>query len=158
MTKTKYADQKTRQLLDLALRYGFTCRKLSDNLSAICAKNTDGESVSWIVYDRSEDELSVRGNTDNMNIWLSETRPDMTMEQCCSFVKELAEFSGRPLVFSWKGVDLNSEDNHRPLVFSLVIDWEDIQEMPHTDPAFSSFNGQNIEECVEAFLKNEQSR
>ena len=65
MTKTKYADQKTRQLLDLALRYGFTCRKLSDNLSAICAKNTDGESVSWIVYDRSEDELSVRGNTDN---------------------------------------------------------------------------------------------
>lgn len=158
MTKTKYTDQKTRQLLDLALRYGFTCRKLSDNLSTICAKNTDGECVSWIVYDRSEDDLSVRGNTDNMNIWLSETRPDMTMEQCCSFVKELAEFSGRPLVFSWKGVDLNSEDNHRPLVFSLVIDWEDIQEMPHTDPAFSSFNGQNIEECVEAFLKNGQSR
>ena len=41
---------------------------------------------------------------------------------------------------------------------ALAIDWEDIQEMPHTDPAFSSFNGQNIEECVEAFLKNGQSR
>ena len=76
MTKTKYTDQKTRQLLDLALRYGFTCRKLSDNLSTICAKNTDGECVSWIVYDRSEDDLSVRGNTDKMNIWLSDTRPD----------------------------------------------------------------------------------
>ena len=158
MPKAKYTDQKTRQFIDLACRYGFSCRKLSENLSSIFAKNTDGNSVSWIVYDRSEDDLSVRGNTDNMNIWLSETRPDMTMEQCCTFVKELADFSGRPLVFSWKGVDLNSEDNHRPLVFSLVIDWEDIQETPHTDPAFSSFNGQNIEECVEAFLKIEQPR
>lgn len=157
MPRAKYTDQKTRQLLDISLRYGFTCRKLSDNLSAICAKNTDGKSVSWIIYDRLEDDLSVRGNTDNLNIWLSETRPDMTMEQCCTFVKELADFSGRPLVFSWKDVDLFREDNHRPLVFSLVIDWEDIQEMPHTDPVFSTFNGRNIEECVAAFLGIDQS-
>ena len=61
MTKAKYTDQKTRQLLDLALRYGFSCRKLSDNLSAICAKNTDGESVSWIVYDRSEESFRSAG-------------------------------------------------------------------------------------------------
>lgn len=54
----------------------------------IMAKNTDGKWVSWftVLPNHSGREPLFRGfNTDHANIWLSETRPDMTEARCHAF-------------------------------------------------------------------------
>ena len=73
---------------DLAEKYGFKIIQDGDTLS-LCAKNTDDRWTRWIKYNPGKHEVSLCGETDYLNIWLGETRPDMTPEKCVSFVDEL---------------------------------------------------------------------
>lgn len=64
---------------------------VSKNCITMKANNTDGRLVNWIEYNPVSDTVKIVGNTDNMNIWLYATRPDMNPDKCVSFVKELSE-------------------------------------------------------------------
>lgn len=70
-------------------KYGFPVIE-KGNYIVMKAGNTDGKLTEWIKYTPKSDMISITGNTDNMNIWLHETRPDMTANKCIQFVRELS--------------------------------------------------------------------
>lgn len=89
-------------LKELCNKYGFTlstdeklCTGYDENHSpiyeaipeALCTKNTDGKDVMWLYL--YNNRIYCRGNTDHLNIWLHETRPDFTAETIMQFVKDL---------------------------------------------------------------------
>lgn len=51
----------------------------------------DGNVIEWIKYSPKSDTVSIIGNTDNMNIWLHETRPDMTTDKYNQLLKAFAK-------------------------------------------------------------------
>lgn len=58
---------------------------------ALLTKNTDGEYVVWIY--RIDNAICVKGNTDELNIWLSDTRKDLTVDKLVEFIKNLNDWS-----------------------------------------------------------------
>ncbi|MBQ6403342.1 MAG: hypothetical protein IJJ43_06265 [Oscillospiraceae bacterium] len=150
-------DMISEKLASLAARYGFKFHYPTHehNYFALYSKNIDGEYELWIFHYEDKDYIEVAGNTDQLNIWLSETRSDLTMEQVCDFVAELSKIGNRRLVYNWAEMH-SEEDWKQKLPFSLVVDWEDIQEMPHSDPAFDLFDGTNIDECVRAYIESKK--
>lgn len=83
------------------------------------AKNTDGEWTRWFGYDSSTDTPFVYGNTDQLNIWLCDTRPGISAEEVIQFIEELNLLLRRP-------------DNDRFSVSDLVDpeDWQVIADVP----------------------------
>ena len=77
--------------------------------------------IEWIKYMPKSDTISITGNTDNMNIWLHVTRPDMTANKCIQFVKELS----------------NALDYI--LIVKDLVDPEDWQEIADVDDATKDF-------------------
>lgn len=58
---------------------------------ALLAKNTDGEDTVWIY--RIDNSVFCLGNTDNLNLWLSDTRKDLTVDKLVEFIKDLNDWS-----------------------------------------------------------------
>lgn len=73
---------------NLGTKYNFLVSKYEDHLD-LCAHNTDGNWTPWIRYYPATDSIACVGKTDHLNIWLSETRKDMTPERCLQFVEDL---------------------------------------------------------------------
>lgn len=105
----------------LGEKYDFPVKTVGQK-HILTAKNTDNEDVYWISYSEKTDMLRYLGNTDNCNIWLSETRKDFTPEKTIQFIKDLNE------VF-----DL--EDSEKFLLKNL-IDPEDWQEIAKVNDAY----------------------
>lgn len=92
---TKYGEPTVNWAADIAKEYGFSSNCTKDKIT-ITAKDTDGRSTEWFSIMVKEDGLvHVMGNnTDQCNIWLHETRPDMTPERCVEFFKRLSDAMG----------------------------------------------------------------
>ena len=76
--------------IEVGVKYGFPVVQ-RNNYIVMKTNNTDGKMVNWIKYMPKSDTVTIIGNTDNMNIWLHETRPDMTVDRCIQFIKELSD-------------------------------------------------------------------
>lgn len=98
-----------------AKKYGFTTKVYAQKGRKVTlfAKDTDGKATAWINYYPHEDTVGVRGNTDHLNLWFYQTRPDMTPEKIMDFVRELNEV-------------LEMEE---PFMVRNLIDPEDWQEI-----------------------------
>lgn len=97
------ANIKLNDMVKIAEKYGFRAKIINgykhwnndlntDNHRSvqISAKNTDNRLVTWFLWDSVRDVL-YGDNTDQCNIWLCNTRPDLTPEQLISFFTELCE-------------------------------------------------------------------
>lgn len=86
----KYGEPVANWVKDLAEEYGFRS-KSSGGTATVTSRNTDGQWTTWFSVTVQEDGLCrIRGNnTDQCNIWLYETRPDMTPERCMEFFEAL---------------------------------------------------------------------
>lgn len=83
-----YQDTTITQLKELAEEFGFRTINRNKNIK-IRAKNTDGKYVNWMDYNATTDIFRIYGDTDYLNIWLSDTRPDLTSENIVDFVNKL---------------------------------------------------------------------
>lgn len=126
---TKYGEPTMSLVADLAREYGFSAHRLG-NTVALYAKNTDGQWTTWFsITVREDGEGLIRGsNTDQSNIWLHQTRPDMTPERCVEFFQHLNDTLG---LFGEGAIKLCS-----------WIDPEDWQEIAgvndaHEDPRYT---------------------
>lgn len=92
---TKYGKPTVNWAADVAKEYGFGANCTKDKV-VIATKDTDGMVTEWFSITVDTDGLvHVRGNnTDQCNIWLHETRPDMTPERCMEFFKRLSDAMG----------------------------------------------------------------
>lgn len=92
---SKYGEPTVNWAADLAKEYGFEA-KCAGSTVTITAKDTDGKSTEWFSITVEENGLvHIRGNnTDQCNIWLCETRPDMTPERCVEFFNRLSDTVG----------------------------------------------------------------
>lgn len=106
---------------ELAKRYGFKILQ-NGNVYNLCAKDTDKQWTHWIKFYPKEDRVSFVGNTDQLNIWLYNTRKDFTPEKCIQFVAELNE------VFKLSGSD--------KFLIEELIDPEDWQEIADVRDAY----------------------
>lgn len=79
---------------------------------ALLSKNTDGEDTVWIY--RIDNTVFCIGNTDNLNLWLSDTRKDLTADRLVEFVKDLNDWSEN---YGWS------------ISTRIIIDAEDWQEI-----------------------------
>lgn len=126
---TKYGEPTMSLVADLAREYGFSAHHLR-NMVKIYAKNTDGQWTEWFSITMGESGVAyTRGyNTDQCNIWLHQTRPDMTPERCVEFFQRLNDTLG---LFGESAINLYS-----------WIDPEDWQEIAgvndaHEDPRYT---------------------
>ena len=113
---------KINAFYSLAEKYGFKIRRCKDGFR-LCAKNTDGHWVSWIGFNPNADRTFWFGNTDQLNIWLSDTRKDFSPEKCLLFVGELNKVLG-----------LMGDNRFR---VRELIDPEDWQGMAWVDDAYA---------------------
>ena len=133
-SKRKPKTTIVQQFKDLAKQYGF--KVLQDGEAyRLCAKNTDNRWTRWISYYPEKDTVSFYGNTDYLNIWLCDTRKDLTPEKCLKFVEDLNN------LFELKGED--------KLLIKDLIDPEDWQEIAgvhdaYEDKRYSSDKKKNI--------------
>lgn len=123
---------------DLAKRYEFKILQDGDTYK-LCAKDTDNHWTRWIGFSPKEDKVSFYGNTDHLNIWLCDTRKDLTPEKCIKFVEELNE------VFKLSGKD--------KILIKELIDPEDWQEIAdvrdaYQDKRYTSSTLKNIDKDV----------
>lgn len=84
----------------------------------LLAKNTDGKCVIWIY--RKDNTIFVCGNTDNLNIWLSDTRKDLSADTLVEFCNELNEWADE---YGWT------------VPLRVIIDPEDWQEIAGVEDA-----------------------
>lgn len=106
----------------VAKKYGFHIAREGGQWK-LCAKNTDNQWARWICFDPQKSSVSIRGNTDHLNIWLFDTRKDLTPEKCLQFVADLND------VFEFQGKD--------KLQVRQLIDPEDWQEIANVRDAYS---------------------
>ena len=78
-----------KNFISIAEKYGFKIQKSWDKTISLMAENTDGKSIPWISYNTFTDDISISGNTDKLNLWLYDTRPDLGPYDIVNFVKEL---------------------------------------------------------------------
>lgn len=84
----------------IAKKYGFS---VEDQITSIhpwyiLTKNTDGKLVPWISINLLGDTF-FWGDTKELNIWLHETRPDLTVETLVALKKDLMEMTGIMIYF-----------------------------------------------------------
>lgn len=119
------------ELRELILEFGFEF--IDDgNYNVVKAKNTDGEWTKWFSFDKTKNIFIVRGNTDYLNIWLSETRKDLSAERLIAFANRLNKIA--------------------PVSISELIDPEDWQEIAGVKDAFDDpryFNREDVLICEE---------
>ena len=121
-------------LTSLCNKYNFKLREagFNDNFYyEIYAKNTDGEDVIWFDIQVSDHDsaygkpfeplLTVYGNTDQNNIWLSNTRKDLTLKDVIYFCKKIASLCNCKLV-------THSTDNPKEIYIHHLVDLEDLEE------------------------------
>lgn len=102
------------KLLSISKTYGFEI--LRDGcIISICSKNIDGVLQRWVQYNKEIDTVTIAGNTDHLNIWLYQTRPDLTKTKIIDFVNDLNN------VFEL--------DNDNKIELFELIDQEDWQEI-----------------------------
>lgn len=106
---------------DLAQQYGFEIVQDNEKYSLCAKEKYDEKWTPWINYYSDKDEVCCVGNTDNMNIWLCDTRKDLTPEMCVQFVDSLNE------VFALSGDD--------KFFVRELIDPEDWQEIANVRDA-----------------------
>lgn len=121
-------------LKELCDKYGFKTKFSGMNDNYFCniyAKNTDGNDVFWFDIQLSNHDsaygktfepiITLRGNTDQNNIWLSDTRKDLSLKDITDFCIILARICNCKLVTRY--TDKPNEINiHR------IVDLEDLQE------------------------------
>lgn len=92
---SRYGEPTVNWVSDLAKEYGFRS-KCSNGAATITTRDIDGCWTTWFTISVKEDGLwHIRGdNTDECNIWLYRTRPDMTPERCVEFFDRLNETLG----------------------------------------------------------------
>ena len=88
--------------------------------ACLYAKNTDGEDCPWIKYNEHVNTFSIKGNTDHLNLWFYDTRPDLTPEKLISFIKDL----------NW------ALEPNEPILLKDLIDPEDWQEIADVRDAY----------------------
>ena len=121
----RYGDSMVKCLAEVAERYGFKSRRyFNSEYIDILAKNTDKQWCTWFsILPDSGGVRKIKGNnTDQCNIWLYDTRPDMTPEKCIEFFDELSDTLG-----------LFGDDR---LKLSTWIDPEDWQELAGVHDAY----------------------
>lgn len=113
-----------------AKKYGFTARRHEHypERYSICARNTDDESTEWFWYNKVDSTIYVRGNTDHLNIWLRDTRPDLTAELCIQMITDLNA------LFRFLG-----ESRFKISTLIDPEDWQDIANVPDAfeDPRYT---------------------
>lgn len=121
---TRYGESLVKWLADVAERFGFKGLYTDSESISIRAKNTDDRWCNWftIFLDFGGVRKISGNNTDQCDIWLYETRPDMTPERCVEFFEELSRTMG-----------LYGEDK---LKVSTWIDPEDWQEIAGVQDAY----------------------
>lgn len=108
-------------LKSLAKEYGFQVKETKKNI-VLLVQNTDKEDVNWIWKEKLSGNIHILGNTDQCNIWFTDTRKDLTAEKIIEFVD-----------------DLNSIfhlDKEEKILISELIDPEDWQELANIDDAY----------------------
>lgn len=80
----------TKNFKELGKAFGFNMVEM-DGMTILQSKDTDGEYTDWLKYNAETDTLIIVGNTDYLNIWLHETRPDLTPEKLVEFNNRLNE-------------------------------------------------------------------
>lgn len=121
-------------LKELCDKYGFKTKFSGSNDNYFCnvyAKNTDGNYVFWFDIQLSnhdsaygntfEPVITLRGNTDQNNIWLSDTRKDLSLKDITDFCITIAKICNCKLVT--KHTDKPNEIN-----IHHIVDLEDLQE------------------------------
>lgn len=86
---------------------------------ALLAENTNGKDTVWIY--RIDNTISCSGNTDSLNLWLSDTRKDLTADKLVEFIKDLNNWSEN---YGWS------------IPTRVVIDAEDWQEIAGVRDAY----------------------
>jgi hypothetical protein len=106
-------------------KYGFPVVE-KGNKATLKAINTDGKQVDWIKYNRDTDIVTCIGNTDQCNIWLRDTRKDLTAEKIMQFVDDLNK------VFDLQGDKFTIRNLIDP------EDWQEITNVPdaHADARY----------------------
>lgn len=129
-----------RKLKDLAMAYGFKPIMNGSNYM-LCAKNTDNRWTPWITYNPKTCSVSCRGNTDHLNLWLHETRKDLTPENCLSFVEDLN-----------RTFQLTGENRFSVKELIDPEDWQEIADIPdaHKDIRYTGYNGVKLEQLLNA--------
>ncbi len=135
LVETRYGSSMVECLAEVAKEYGFKTVRDGDYSITFRAKSTDGHWVSWFTIIPSlKGARHIKGNnTDQANIWLGETRPDMTPERCIAFFEEINHTLG-----------LFGEDRVEP---SEWIDPEDWQIIANVHDAYTDARYTGKREC-----------
>lgn len=84
-----FYEQIKRNMIQVADYYGFNL--IIDDYAytiTLQAKNVEGVWTNWLTYELKEDRV-LRDNTAWLNIWLNQTRPDLTAEVLVCLVNDL---------------------------------------------------------------------
>lgn len=116
----RYGASMVECLAEVAKEYGFRVAKDGDYSITFRAKSTDGCWVDWFTIIPNLNGIRhIRGNnTDQTNIWLGNTRPDMTSERCVAFFKEINHTLG-----------LCGENRIKPSEWIDPEDWQTIADV-----------------------------
>lgn len=106
---------------------------INDNLYyEIYAKNTDDKDVLWFdiqvsnhdsAYGKNfEPLITIYGNTDQNNIWLCDTRKDLSLEDIIYFCKSISEICNCKLT-------IEPSSNENEIYIHRLVDIEDLQEI-----------------------------
>ena len=82
-------EQIKRNMMQVADYYGFNL--IIDDCAytiTLQAKNVEGVWTNWLTYELKEDRV-LRDNTAWLNIWLNQTRPDLTADMLVCLVNDL---------------------------------------------------------------------
>jgi len=122
-------------LTDLCRKYKFEARFSGENDNFYCevyANNIDRKSVLWFDIQLSNHDsiengefvpkIKIYGNTDQNNIWLCDTRKDLSKEDIIDFCEQVARLCDCKLVSS----STNKDDE---IYIHNMVDLEDLQEM-----------------------------
>ena len=112
--------KKGYELVKICKKYGFKVF-VSNNQICINAKNRFEWVTHWFSYTPNLG-LFIKGNTDKLNLWLCDTRPDLTADKVVEFVSEVNK------ILSLKG--------ENRLTIKKLIAPEDWQEIAKVDDAF----------------------
>ncbi len=118
------------KIKDMCNQYGFQTEftGLNDNYYCeVYAKNTDNKDVLWFAIQlsnhvSSEPILIIYGNTDQNNIWLCDTRKDLTLNNIVDFCKNVCDICHCKLTIS----PLTKENE---VYIHRLVDIEDLQEI-----------------------------
>lgn len=132
MNSDKSIGTKIKELCD---KYNFKTRFSGQNDNFYCevyAKNTDGKDVIWFDIQLSNHDsaygipfepiIKIYGNTDQNNIWLCDTRKDLSLENIIDFCKTISEICNCKLT-----TVPTTKDNE--IYIHHLVDIEDLQEI-----------------------------